>query len=241
MNPVFLKHREKVEYSDYDGSDLVYPGAKTGGKSAPKTEAINLSKIKSQNLGLSPSHTKSDSPLAKDKRNSSPLKGGNEKAFTGKNMRATTNSSTRGKTVSPLRKKKFSPPKGPLKTVDFELAGVLGHDFRSQITDYANECGVTGYVGRTNIGTIAGVFQGEVSTVDRCKQWIKEGGTAKHKIDKCVFRNEKAIQQMNLEVFIKFVEIIKRDPNDNILTQKEGKPTTPPKNETKKSGKSPKK
>lgn len=287
MNPVFLKHREKIELADYDGSDLVYPGDKSQRGKSTKREEENANKnkkapakpvgkagvkaakpaaaqgkaenshgkavansktaindnanangnatspndktnaksLKDKGAGLKinthdkPSHTDVGREVEKE------TKGG--KASTARLPTNTSIINTQSNVITSSTHRSPSPKKqtlagGHLRTVDFELAGeVLGQSFRSQINDYAMDLGVTGYVGRTNIGTIAGVFQGDSALVQEMKDFVQKGGKSNFKIDRCVFRNEKDIQKMSLQVFIKFVEVIKRDPVNNILTQKE--------------------
>lgn len=339
MNPVFLKHREKIDYSDYDGSDLVYPGEKKGTKDNKKKEDLDKNKKTTKPAVSQPSKAgakgnadskktgkgdganqgaglgqggkgagaddksglnkggagagtgtgdgrgsvgsnngmgngdKGGSPKGTGIGTGSPRGGASDQGMSPKkgidinspslgdhsvkhamttdnaptdtitenpSLYATGSATQRiqpRKYISPLKKLKSLEKSGPLKTVDFELAGkVLGNEFRTQITELANQSGVTGYVGRTNIGTIAGVLQGPSGAVDEMKQYIKSGGTDHVKIDRCVFTHEKSIDKMSLVVFIKFVEIIKRDPENNILTQPY-REESPPKAQAKESPK----
>ena len=271
MNPIFLKHREKVELTQYDGSDLVYPGDKKSardkkkseedegrGKKTARTTTKQPPRKKAAGNGASTNLNSKSSRDQQEERKEPARRGdtsdrtGNNptmsvssnanqgKASTRRDERSSYNSiytkndndryspereDTSGtlatsRTLNRTSPKKFVPfVSGNMKTSDFEVAGdVLGHEFRSQIHAEALESGLTGYVGRTNIGTIAGVLQGDSSRVEDMKKFILQGGQSQYKVQRHLFRNEKAIDKMSLEVFIKFLEIIKRDPKSNILT-----------------------
>ena len=86
--------------------------------------------------------------------------------------------------------------------VDFEVFGrVQGVFFRKYTQQKAKSIGVRGWIRNTKQNTVHGELEGETSTIETMKNWLRNEGSPSSRIDRAVFRNEREIQEYTCNGF----------------------------------------
>ncbi|XP_014255958.1 acylphosphatase-1-like [Cimex lectularius] len=89
-----------------------------------------------------------------------------------------------------------------LKSVNFEVFGkVQGVFFRKYTCENAKKLGLNGFVQNTPRGTVIGALEGRVSAIEKMKNWLKNTGSPKSRIERVDFENEKTIQSPSYSGF----------------------------------------
>ncbi|XP_073976526.1 acylphosphatase-2-like [Rhodnius prolixus] len=89
-----------------------------------------------------------------------------------------------------------------LISLRFEVFGkVQGVFFRKYTRDKAIKLGLKGFVQNTESGTVIGMVEGNRDKVDEMKEWLTKTGSPSSKVDKCVFSQEKKIEQSQYKDF----------------------------------------
>lgn len=89
-----------------------------------------------------------------------------------------------------------------LSHFSFEVFGMVqGVFFRKYTVQKALELKIVGWVMNTHQGTVKGVCQGTKGHLNDMKRWLKSVGSPKSTIDRCEFRDEKTIDEIQFTNF----------------------------------------
>ena len=89
-----------------------------------------------------------------------------------------------------------------LLRVDFEVFGrVQGVFFRKYTQEKAKSIGVRGWIRNTEKRTVQGELEGDTSTIETMKNWLRREGSPSSRIDQAVFKNEREIQEYSFTKF----------------------------------------
>ncbi len=89
-----------------------------------------------------------------------------------------------------------------LLSVDYEIFGkVQGVFFRKYTQQEAIKLKLVGWVMNTEKGTVVGQMQGNFDSIKKMKDWLKNKGSPKSRIDKAEFKSEKEIEKLEFTTF----------------------------------------
>ena len=87
-------------------------------------------------------------------------------------------------------------------TCDFKVFGkVQGVFFRKFTQQEAIKLKLVGWVMNTEEGTVVGQMQGPPDSIKKFKDWLKNKGSPKSKIEKTEFNSEKEIKSLEFKTF----------------------------------------
>ena len=89
-----------------------------------------------------------------------------------------------------------------LISVEFEVFGkVQGVFFRKYTQQEAGKLKLVGWVMNTTKNTVTGRMQGKDEAIKKMKEWLKNTGSPKSKIERVEFKNEKEIAKTEFTSF----------------------------------------
>lgn len=88
------------------------------------------------------------------------------------------------------------------RSVDFEVFGIVqGVFFRKYTQKEADKLKLVGWVMNTSKGTVTGRMQGKEESVKKMKEWLKNTGSPKSKIERVEFKGEKEVVKLDFNSF----------------------------------------
>ena len=98
--------------------------------------------------------------------------------------------------------KKIRMSAAKLLRVEFEVFGKVQEVlFRKYTQSKANSLGVSGWIRNTERRTVRGELEGTVDMLAIMKEWFRNEGSPRSRIDRAIFRNEKEIEQYTFKGF----------------------------------------
>ena len=89
-----------------------------------------------------------------------------------------------------------------LLRVEFEVFGKVQEVlFRKYTQSKANSLGVRGWIRNTERRTVRGELEGNIDILATMKEWLRNEGSPRSRIDRAIFRNEKEIEQYTFKEF----------------------------------------
>ena len=86
--------------------------------------------------------------------------------------------------------------------IEFEVFGkVQGVFFRKYTQSKANSIGVRGWIRNTEKRTVQGELEGTEDILATMKEWLRNEGSPRSRIDRAIFRNEKEIEEYTFKGF----------------------------------------
>merc|ERR1712001_430517 len=73
--------------------------------------------------------------------------------------------------------------------------------FRKYTQSKANSLGVRGWIRNTERRSVRGELEGTIDILATMKEWLRNEGSPRSRIEKAIFRNEKEIEQYTFKGF----------------------------------------